>query len=235
MDTVVRLDKEVKVSKPSPDMSEYRESVRKAIETELKNLIDEELRLAANESIEEQRKAIMQLVEEHRLVIREVVEEIGGGVAGERSFKAVQIGGPSGGCVPSWKADTPIDFESLNEVGAMMGSGGLVVLDDTDCMVDIARYFLTFTQNEACGKCSFGRIGTKRMLEILEKITTGKEQIIGGHILEEISKNTHSPGEALNVLGVCLAIYTYKAKKGEEYEITVKDARQWSYRNMPKD
>ena len=108
------------------------------------------------------------------MTVKEVVEEIGGGVAGGRSFKAVQIGGPSGGCVPSWKSDTPIDFESLNEVGAMMGSGGLVVLDDTDCMVDIARYFLTFTQNEACGKCTFGRIGTKRMLEILEKITTGK-------------------------------------------------------------
>ena len=108
------------------------------------------------------------------MTVKEVVEEIGGGVADGRSFKAVQIGGPSGGCVPSWKSDTPIDFESLNEVGAMMGSGGLVVLDDTDCMVDIARYFLTFTQNEACGKCSFGRIGTKRMLEILEKIATGK-------------------------------------------------------------
>jgi len=108
------------------------------------------------------------------MTIREVVEEIGGGVAGGRKFKAVQIGGPSGGCVPEWKSDTPIDFESLKEVGAMMGSGGLVVLDDTDCMVDIARYFLTFTQNESCGKCSFGRIGTKRMLEILEKITDGK-------------------------------------------------------------
>jgi len=108
------------------------------------------------------------------MTIREVVEEIGGGVAGGREFKAVQIGGPSGGCVPSWKSDTPIDFESLKEVGAMMGSGGLVVLDDADCMVDIARYFLTFTQNESCGKCSFGRIGTKRMLEILEKIATGK-------------------------------------------------------------
>ncbi|MCK5135924.1 MAG: NAD(P)H-dependent oxidoreductase subunit E [Bacteroidales bacterium] len=108
------------------------------------------------------------------MTIREVVEEIGGGVANGRTFKAVQIGGPSGGCVPSWKSGTAIDFESLKEVGAMMGSGGLVVLDDTDCMVDIARYFLTFTQNEACGKCSFGRIGTKRMLEILEKITSGR-------------------------------------------------------------
>ncbi|MEZ5072282.1 MAG: NADH-ubiquinone oxidoreductase-F iron-sulfur binding region domain-containing protein [Bacteroidales bacterium] len=108
------------------------------------------------------------------ITIREVVEEIGGGVAGGKKFKAVQIGGPSGGCVPSWMADTAIDFESLKEVGAMMGSGGLVVLDESDCMVDIARYFLTFTQQEACGKCSFGRIGTKRMLEILEKMTRGQ-------------------------------------------------------------
>jgi len=119
--------------------------------------------------------------------IREVVEEIGGGVAGGRKFKAVQIGGPSGGCVPEWKSDTPIDFESLKDVGAMMGSGGLVVLDDSDCMVDIARYFLTFTQNEACGKCSFGRIGTKRMLEILERICEGKgsEKDLGD--LEELA------------------------------------------------
>ncbi len=124
------------------------------------------------------------------MTIREVVEEIGGGVAGGRSFKAVQIGGPSGGCVPSWKSDTPIDFESLNEVGAMMGSGGLVVLDDTDCMVDIARYFLTFTQNEACGKCSFGRIGTKRMLEILEKITTGKGTPADLENLEQLAEWT---------------------------------------------
>jgi len=124
------------------------------------------------------------------MTIREVVEEIGGGVANGRKFKAVQIGGPSGGCVPSWKADTPIDFESLKEVGAMMGSGGLVVLDDTDCMVDIARYFLTFTQNESCGKCSFGRIGTKRMLEILEKITTGKGMEKDLENLEELANWT---------------------------------------------
>ena len=124
------------------------------------------------------------------MTIREVVEEVGGGVAGGRSFKAVQIGGPSGGCVPSWKADTPIDFESLNEVGAMMGSGGLVVLDDTDCMVDIARYFLTFTQNEACGKCSFGRIGTKRMLEILEKITSGRGEETDLENLEKLAEWT---------------------------------------------
>jgi NADH:ubiquinone oxidoreductase subunit F (NADH-binding)/NADH:ubiquinone oxidoreductase subunit E/Pyruvate/2-oxoacid:ferredoxin oxidoreductase delta subunit len=106
--------------------------------------------------------------------IREIVEGIGGGAADGRQFKAVQIGGPSGGCVPAQLADTPVDFESLREVGAIMGSGGLVVLDDTSCMVDIARYFLQFTQNQSCGKCTFCRIGTKRMLEILDRLCTGK-------------------------------------------------------------
>ncbi len=108
------------------------------------------------------------------ITIRQIVEEIGGGIANGREFKAVQIGGPSGGCIPAIMADTPVDYESLKEAGAMMGSGGLVVLDDTDCMVDIARYFLSFTQNESCGKCTFCRIGTKRMLEILDRICTGK-------------------------------------------------------------
>ncbi len=108
------------------------------------------------------------------MTIREVVEEVGGGVANGRKFKAVQIGGPSGGCIPEEESDLPIDFESLVDAGAMMGSGGMVVLDDTDCMVDIAKYFLSFTQNESCGKCTFCRVGTKRMLEILEKITSGK-------------------------------------------------------------
>jgi NADH-quinone oxidoreductase subunit F len=106
--------------------------------------------------------------------IREIVEEIGGGVQAGRRFKAVQIGGPSGGCVPARLADTPVDFESLREVGAIMGSGGLVVLDDTACMVDISRYFLQFTQDQSCGKCTFCRIGTKRMLDILERLCAGK-------------------------------------------------------------
>ena len=88
-------------------------------------------------------------------------------------FKAVQIGGPSGGCIPAELADTPVDYEALAEVGAIMGSGGLVVLDDTDCMVDIARYFLEFTQDESCGKCTFCRIGTRRMLDILDRLCTG--------------------------------------------------------------
>jgi len=108
------------------------------------------------------------------ITVRQIVEDIGGGVQNGKKFKAVQIGGPSGGCVPAQLYDTPIDYESLLQVGAMMGSGGLVVLDEDDCMVDIARYFLSFTQNESCGKCTFCRIGTKRMLDILTKITTGK-------------------------------------------------------------
>ena len=108
------------------------------------------------------------------ITIREVIDEIGGGIANGKKFKAVQIGGPSGGCIPAEYADTPINFESLQEMGAMMGSGGLVVLDETDCMVDIARYFLSFTQEESCGKCTFCRVGTRRMLDILENITSGK-------------------------------------------------------------
>ena len=107
------------------------------------------------------------------ITIREVVEGIGGGVKKGRKFKAVQIGGPSGGCIPEGLADMPIDFESITGTGAIMGSGGLVVLDDRDCMVDFARFFLEFTQNQSCGKCTFCRIGTKRMLELLGKFCTG--------------------------------------------------------------
>ncbi len=108
------------------------------------------------------------------MTIRHIVEQIGGGVAGGAKFKAVQIGGPSGGCVPASLADTPIDYESLLSVGAMMGSGGMVVLDENDCMVDIARYFLEFTQAQSCGKCTYCRVGTKRMLEMLTDLCEGK-------------------------------------------------------------
>jgi NADH:ubiquinone oxidoreductase subunit F (NADH-binding) len=106
--------------------------------------------------------------------IRQVVQEIGGGIADGKRFKAVLIGGPSGGCIPAELADTPIDYEALTGLGAMMGSGGLVVLDEEDCVVDMARYFLEFTQKESCGKCTFCRIGTKRLLEILERLCSGK-------------------------------------------------------------
>ena len=106
--------------------------------------------------------------------IREMVYGVGGGIKDGRTFKAVQLGGPSGGCVPAALIDTPIDYESLAATGAIMGSGGMVVADDQTCMVDLARYFLQFTQNESCGKCVPCRLGTKRMLEILEAITAGE-------------------------------------------------------------
>lgn len=117
------------------------------------------------------------------ITLREIVEEIGGGVSDNNTadkngkpslFKAVQIGGPSGGCVPASLADIPVDYESLTQAGAIIGSGGLVVLADSDCMVDIARYFLSFTQEQSCGKCTFCRVGTRRMLDILENICCGK-------------------------------------------------------------
>ena len=117
------------------------------------------------------------------ITIREVVEEIGGGTPDGKPFKAVLVGGPSGGCVPAELADTPIDYESLTAVGAIMGSGGLIVLDQTDCMVQMARYFLDFCQCESCGKCTFCRIGTRRMLDILEHICKGKAK---PHDLEEL-------------------------------------------------
>jgi len=109
--------------------------------------------------------------------IRDIVEKIGCGVAEGRSFKAVQIGGPSGGCIPEKLADTPVDYEELSRMGAMMGSGGMVVLDNTDCMVDMAKYFLEFTHKQSCGKCTFCRIGTKHMLEILTRLTQGKANL----------------------------------------------------------
>ncbi len=109
--------------------------------------------------------------------LREIVEEIGGGIPNGKKFKAAQTGGPSGGCIPASLIDTPIDYDSLISIGAMMGSGGLIVMDETTCMVDIAKFFLEFTVDESCGKCAPCRIGTRRMLEILEKITSGKGEM----------------------------------------------------------
>ena len=108
------------------------------------------------------------------ITMREIIFDIGGGIIGGKKFKAVQIGGPSGGCMPESLLDTPIDYDSLIAAGAMMGSGGLVVMDEDTCMVDVAKFFLNFTQSESCGKCTPCREGTKRMLEILERITNGK-------------------------------------------------------------
>ncbi|MBM4088248.1 MAG: proton-conducting membrane transporter, partial [Planctomycetes bacterium] len=126
------------------------------------------------------------------VTVRQIVEQIGGGVLPGRTFKAVQVGGPSGGCVPASLAETPVDYEALSSVGAIMGSGGLVVLDDTDCMVDIARYFLRFTQDQSCGKCTFCRIGTKRMLEVLDRICTGKGHAGDLTELEQLARSVVS-------------------------------------------
>ncbi len=105
--------------------------------------------------------------------IRDIVFKLGGGILNNKAFKAVQLGGPSGGCIPAYMADTIVDYDSVNATGAIMGSGGLVVMDETTCMVDMARFFLDFTTKESCGKCTFCRVGTKRMLEILTRITKG--------------------------------------------------------------
>ncbi len=128
--------------------------------------------------------------------IRQIVEEIGGGVAEGRTFKAVLVGGPAGGCVPASLGDTPVDYEALQSVGAIMGSGGLVVLDDSSCMVDVARYFMRFTQTESCGKCTLCRLGTRRMLDILDRLCTGAGQQGDLEQLEEL-------GEAVAQGSIC--------------------------------
>ena len=121
--------------------------------------------------------------------LREIVFDIGGGIPNGREFKAAQTGGPSGGCIPKEHLDTPIDYESLKQIGSMMGSGGLIVMDDTKCMVSLAKFYLDFTVSESCGKCTPCRIGTKRMHEILEKICDGKGEEKDLKLLEELAQN----------------------------------------------
>jgi NADH:ubiquinone oxidoreductase subunit F (NADH-binding)/NADH:ubiquinone oxidoreductase subunit E/Pyruvate/2-oxoacid:ferredoxin oxidoreductase delta subunit len=122
------------------------------------------------------------------ITINEVVHDIGGGIEDGREFKAMLVGGPSGGCIPASLGDTPIDYEALAEIGAMMGSGGMVVLDDSDCIVEMCRYFLSFTQEESCGKCSPCRIGTMRMLEMLERLCDGKGKKSDLALLDELGQ-----------------------------------------------
>ncbi|MEG0178343.1 MAG: NADH-ubiquinone oxidoreductase-F iron-sulfur binding region domain-containing protein, partial [Oscillospiraceae bacterium] len=119
--------------------------------------------------------------------LRTIVEEIGGGIPGGKKFKAAQTGGPSGGCIPASLIDTPIDYDNLIAIGSMMGSGGLIVMDEDTCMVDIAKFFLEFTVDESCGKCAPCRIGTKRLLELLEKITSGKGTMADIDKIEELA------------------------------------------------
>ncbi len=124
--------------------------------------------------------------------LREVVEEIGGGIPNGKKFKAAQTGGPSGGCIPASLIDTPIDYDSLIAIGSMMGSGGLIVMDENTCMVDIAKFFLEFTVDESCGKCTPCRVGTKRMLEILDRITKGQGTLADIDKLEELAEGIKS-------------------------------------------
>ena len=121
------------------------------------------------------------------MTLREVLYDIGGGIKNDRKFKAVQMGGPSGGCIPADLIDTPVTYEDINKTGAIVGSGGMIVMDEDTCMVDMARYFLNFTRDESCGKCNYCRIGTKRMLEILERITRGEGQDGDIEKLEELA------------------------------------------------
>ena len=118
--------------------------------------------------------------------LREIIEEIGGGIPNGKKFKAAQTGGPSGGCIPASLMDTPIDYDNLTAIGCMMGSGGLIVMDEDNCMVDIAKFFLNFTVDESCGKCTPCRVGTKRLLEMLDKITSGKGTLEDLDKLEEL-------------------------------------------------
>ncbi|MBI4357087.1 MAG: 4Fe-4S binding protein [Gammaproteobacteria bacterium] len=155
--------------------------------------------------------------------IREIVFDIGEGIAQDKKFKAVQIGGPSGGCIPERLLDTPIDFDSLTDAGAMMGSGGLVVMDENDCMVEIARFFLSFTQQESCGKCPPCRIGTFQMLQILERICKGEGKEGDIEFLEEVGrkiKETSLCGLGQSAPNPVLTTIRYFR---DEYEAHIKD------------
>lgn len=159
------------------------------------------------------------------VTLREIVFDIGGGILDDKKFKAVQIGGPSGGCIPEEHLDISVDFESLQEVGSMMGSGGLVVLDDNTCMVDMAKFFLNFVQHESCGKCIPCRIGTMRMLEILERITKGEAE-------EEDIKNLEILARDVKIASLCglgqtapNPVLTTLRYFRDEYEAHIKERR----------
>jgi len=159
------------------------------------------------------------------ITINEIVFDICDGIIGDRKFKAVQMGGPSGGCIPASLGDTPIDYQRINETGAIMGSGGMVVLDESICMVEMARFFLEFTQHESCGKCTSCRIGTLRMLEILERIVEGKGREGDIELLLELGKQIKSTAQCgLGQTAPNPVLTTIKYFR-DEYEAHIKEKR----------
>ena len=159
------------------------------------------------------------------ITMREIIFDIGGGIPDGKKYKAVQIGGPSGGCLPEHLLDLPVDYDSLIQVGAMMGSGGLVVMDETTCMVDVSKFFLNFTQAESCGKCTPCREGTKRMLEILTRITEGDGREGDIELLQNMAvniKNTALCGLGQSAPNPVLSTIRYFR---DEYEAHIKDKR----------
>ncbi|HNQ67771.1 MAG TPA: NADH-quinone oxidoreductase subunit NuoF [Bacteroidales bacterium] len=159
------------------------------------------------------------------ITINDIIFKIGGGIQNGKKFKAVQLGGPSGGCIPAYMGDTIVDYDSLSSTGAIMGSGGMVVMDETTCMVDMAKFFLDFTAKESCGKCTFCRIGTKRMLEILTRITEGKGEEGDIEKLEELSyKIIDNSLCALGQTAPNPVLTTIKYFR-EEYEAHIRDKK----------
>jgi NADH-quinone oxidoreductase subunit F len=159
------------------------------------------------------------------ITINDIIFKLGGGIQKDKKFKAVQLGGPSGGCIPEYLKETTIDYDSVNATGAIMGSGGMVVMDETTCMVDVAKFFLDFTRKESCGKCTFCRIGTKRMLEILERITEGEGEEGDIEKLEELAHQVKD--NSLCGLGQTApnpVLTTIKYFK-DEYEAHIKDKK----------
>jgi NADH:ubiquinone oxidoreductase subunit F (NADH-binding) len=159
------------------------------------------------------------------ITLRDIIYDIGGGIEGGRALKAVQTGGPSGGCIPAEFLDIEVDFESLAQAGSIVGSGGMVVLDETDCMVNTAKFFLEFTQAESCGKCTPCRIGTKRLLEILERITTGNGKDGDIESLEELShyiKSASLCGLGMTAPNPVLSTLRYFR---DEYEAHIRDKK----------
>jgi len=157
--------------------------------------------------------------------LREIIEEIGGGIPEGKAFKAAQTGGPSGGCIPAQHIDTPIDYESLAALGSMMGSGGLIVMDEDNCMVDVSKFYLNFTVDESCGKCTPCRVGTRKLLQLLEKITDGKGEMEDLEKIQDLA--THMKSSSLCALGQSAPnpVLSTLQYFGDEYLAHIKDKK----------